>query len=47
MTPTELWDIYYHAMKEWLPNCTDIEVREAVSTLMFASEDFAIKYINK
>ncbi len=34
MTPTELWDIYYHAAKKWLPKYTDDEIRNFVKKLM-------------
>jgi hypothetical protein len=37
MTPTKLWDIYYHAMKEWLPGRTDEQIKEATIRLMDVS----------
>ncbi len=39
MTPTELWNIYYRAMKKWLPKVTDKEVREVVEQLMEVSDE--------
>jgi len=45
MTPTELWNIYYHAMKKWTPYATDNEVREYVKQLMDISCDIAIKSV--
>lgn len=47
MTPTELWDIYYHAMKRWIPYATDKEVREYVKKLMDVSDDILIKNIKE
>ena len=38
MTPTALWDIYYHAIKEWIPHATDKKVRGIVDKLMEVSE---------
>ncbi len=47
MTPTELWDIYYHAMKKWLPCATDKQVRESVEVLMDMSVRFVILFQDK
>lgn len=47
MTPTELWDIYYHAMKRWLPTSNDKSVREAVSRLMDLSSNITIDSCKK
>ena len=44
MIPTALWDIYYHAMKEWLPTATDKQVRESVEVLMDMSVRFVILF---
>jgi len=44
MTSTELWDIYYHAIKQWIPKATDHEVREFVRVLMIMSCKEAVKY---
>lgn len=42
MTPTELWNIFYHAMKLWMPKeTTDREVRITVDKLMqLSGEEF-------
>ena len=47
LAPTELWDIYYHAMKKWLPRATDKQVRESVEVLMDMSVRFVILYRDK
>lgn len=44
MTPTELWDIYYHAIKKWIPKATDNEVREFVGVLLDLSCKEVVKY---
>ena len=41
MTPTELWDIYYHALKRWLPTYSDAEIRKCVNELM----DLSVKMV--
>ena len=43
MTPTELWDIYYHAVKQWMPKATDNKVRKFVGVLMDLSCKEVIK----
>ena len=42
MTPTELWDIFYHAMKKWKPKSSDTEIRVYVARLMQVSTEIAI-----
>ena len=44
MTPTELWNIYYHAMKKWIPKATDEEVRDVVQKLMKVSVEEVVQY---
>ncbi len=47
MTPTELWDIYYHAMKRWMSTARDEEIRKVVDILMDISAKQFIKYSEK
>lgn len=47
MTPTDLWGLYYHAMKKWLPKATDKQVRTAVDELMKLSVDFCIIFAGR
>ena len=44
MTPTELWNIYYHAIKKWIPKANDKEVRDIVFELMDVSVKESVKF---
>lgn len=47
MTPTELWDVYYHAMKKWLPGSNDKFIRLCVDELMELSGKFTILFTKR
>ena len=47
MTITQLWDIYYHAMKQWIPKASDQQIRVICAELLDFSKKKAVEYKDK